>query len=224
MFHNIFSKIIRKKSKEKIKPKIIADIHEKNSLILAELIEKEKNKEIEVIIHALKIGDYLIGNTIIERKTIPDLISSMINKRLAEQLNQMKIYDKQLLIIEGNSEDFDDFNNPDAIKGFILSIINNYQTPIIFTRNAKDTANYLIILSKQQLKSKKEISLHSRIPKTLKEQKRYILEAFPGIGPITAKKLIKNFNNLNEIFNASEEKLEKILKKRARNFKKVLEN
>ncbi|MDP3027771.1 MAG: ERCC4 domain-containing protein, partial [Nanoarchaeota archaeon] len=128
-FYNIFSRISKKSRKNKIikeKPRIIADIHEKDSLILAELTEKQNNKEIELIIQSLKIGDYLIGNIIIERKTISDFISSMINKRLIEQLKQMQEYKQQLLIIEGDLEEFEDFNNPNALRGFILSIITNY--------------------------------------------------------------------------------------------------
>ena len=39
---------------------------------------------------------------------------------------------------------------------------------------------------------KGELSLHSKIPKTLIEQKKYILEAFPEIGPVKAKKLLKS--------------------------------
>jgi len=218
MFHNIFSRKNNKELKEKIKPKIIADIHEKDSLILAELAEK--NKEIELVIQPLKIGDYLIGNTVIERKTVSDFISSMISRRIIEQLRQMKQYESQLLILEGDLND-SEFNR-NAIRGFILSIITNYQIPIIMTRDYKDTSQFLTILAKQQLKKPAEISLHSRIPKTLKEQKQYVLEAFPNIGPKTAKKLLKEFKTLEEIFNASEEDLEKILKNKAKNFKNIL--
>ncbi len=212
----------------KEKPKIIADIHEKDSLILAELTEKQNNKEIELIIQPLKIGDYLIGNTIIERKTISDFISSMLSKRLIEQLKQMKQYKNQLLIIEGIDEqelyNKDTKLNPNAIRGFILSIINNYQIPIIFTQDYKDTSQYLITLAKQQLKQKIEISLHSRIPQTLKEQKQYVLESFPNIGPITAKKLLEEFKTLSNVFNASEDELNKILRKKSVEFKKILED
>lgn len=230
MFHNIFKRARKEESsKEKIKPKIIADIHEKNSLILAELTEKEKSKEIELIIQPLKIGDYLIGNTIIERKTVSDLISSMVSKRIIEQLKQMKQYENQLLILEGELFKEDTSKKPygvldNAIRGFILSIINNYQIPIIFTKDYKDTSEYLIVLAKQQLKPKTEISLHSRIPKTIPEQKQYILEAFPNIGPITAKKLLKQFKTLSNTINASEEELEEILKRKTESFKKLLEN
>jgi len=224
MFHNIFKKTRKEENSKdkKIKSKIIIDIHEKNSLILSELVS---NKEIETEIKPLKIGDYLIGNTIIERKTISDFISSMISRRLIEQLKQMQQYPNKLLILEGNFEEA--YNeksrlNPNSIRGFILSTLMNFQIPIIFTKDYRETANYIIILAKQQLKKSVEISLHSRIPKTIKEQKQYILEAFPNIGPVTAKKLLKEFKTIQNIINAKEEDLEKILKKRTKDFKKIL--
>ena len=63
MFHNIFEKL--KNKSKKILPEIIADIHEKNSLILSELAN---SREIGLEIKHLEIGDYLIGEIIIERK------------------------------------------------------------------------------------------------------------------------------------------------------------
>ena len=220
-FLNPFKKSKRKNNKTKTKPLIIADIHEKKSLVISELIN---NKEIKTEIKSLKIGDYLIGKTIIERKTTSDFISSMINKRLIQQLKQMQKYKSQLLIIEGNTEDFEDFKTPNAIRGFILSIITNYQIPIVFTNNSEDTANYLITLAKQQLKKPTELSFHSRIPKTIKQQKQYIIEAFPGIGPVTAKKLLKEFKTISASLNASLEDLEKILKSKAKQFRKLLDS
>ena len=145
----------------------------------------------------------------------------MISKRIIEQLKQMKQYKQQLLILEGDLND-SDFNQ-NAIRGFILSIINNYQIPIIFSKDYKETSNYLVLLAKQQLKPKTEISLHSRIPKTIQEQKQYILEAFPNIGPITAKKLLKEFKTINKVINASDKELKEILKSKTESFKKLLQ-
>lgn len=223
MFHNIFEKLkIRKRKKQKPRPRIIADMHEKNSLVLSEL---KSNKDIDLEIKSIKIGDYLIGATIIERKTTSDFIGSMINKRLTEQLRQMSSYKKRLLIIEGKTKELfkNDTNmNPNAVRGFILSIISNYETPIIFTKNHKETSKYLVLIAKQQLKPKTEMSLHSRIPKTIKEQKQYILEAFPNIGPKKAKKLLEKFKNLEKTFNASEEELRDVLKNKSREFKRII--
>jgi len=120
MFYNIFEKLKIKRN-NKQKPKIIIDIHEKNSLILSEL---KSNNELDIIIHSLKIGDYLIASTIIERKTINDFVSSMLNKRLIQQLKNMQKYKNRILIIEGNPEslyqDRETKINPNSIRGFIL--------------------------------------------------------------------------------------------------------
>jgi Fanconi anemia group M protein len=146
----------------------------------------------------------------------------MISKRLTQQLKQLKRYKKQVLIIEGDRNKIDEFSNSKAIRGFILSIIFNYSVPIIFTKDIKETSQYLITLAKQQAKKPTEISLHSRIPKTLEEQKIYILESFPGLGPQTSKKLLKNFKTLNQIFNCSEEEIKNILKSKTIQFKRIL--
>lgn len=221
MFLNPFAKKIRRKKKPEVKSKVIADIHEKNSLVIAEL----SNKEVELEIKPLKIGDYLIGNTVIERKTASDFISSMLNKRLLEQLGQMQRYENRLLIIEGQIEISKNSKlNPNAVRGFILSIINHHKIPVIFTQDYEDTAYYLITLAKQQLKKKIKSTLHSRIPSSLKEQKQYILEAFPNIGPVKAEKLLEKFKTLKQVFNSSEEELREVLKNQSKNFKEVLEN
>ena len=70
-FINPFSKQKKKSRNLKIIPTIIADIHEKNSLVISEL---KSSKQINLDIKHLKIGDYLIGKTIIERKTTSDFI------------------------------------------------------------------------------------------------------------------------------------------------------
>lgn len=221
MLHNIFKKLT-KKTTIKI-PLIVADVHEKNSLVLSEL---HKSTQARLQIRSLKIADYLIGNIAIERKTISDLISSMINKRLIQQLNQMQKYQKSLLIIEGDINDTLNENNniSKAVRGLILSISTNFSTSIIFSQDYEDTAKYLITLAKQQLKPNTPISLHSRIPKTTKEQKQYILESFPNIGPKKASLLLKKFKTVKNTINADEIELTEILKSKAKYFKDLLES
>ena len=223
MFYNIFKIRIRKDKviDEIKKPEIVIDIHEKNSMIIAEL---SKSKELKIRINHLKIGDYLIGNIIIERKTVRDFISSMLNKRLMIQLNQMKKYDRRLIIIEGRKSDYElqNKNLAKSVKGYMVSIMTNQQIPIIKTKNYKETAKYLRIIAKQQQKKKQEVTLHSRIPQTIREQKRYILESFPKIGPKKSELLLKKFNSLKEIFDADEGELKEILKGQTKDFKDIL--
>jgi Fanconi anemia group M protein len=224
MLYNIFKKSREKEGKSNTvkKPTIIADIHEKNSLVLANL--HQLGAEINLL--QLKVGDYLIGDTIIERKTFSDFISSMLNKRLIEQLRNMQQYSLRLLILEGKNQIINEESklNPNAIKGMILSISLDFNIPIIQTKNEEETALYLYLLAKKQLKPNQELSFHNRIPRTKKEQKQYILEAFPGIGPKTSKKLLKELKTIKNIINSDLEKLKSIMGKKADSFSSLLED
>ena len=219
--YNIFS---RKKAKNRAKPKVIIDFQEKNSLVISELA----SLGIETEIKQLKVADYLTGGVAIERKTISDFVSSMINKRLLKQLEELSQYKNRLLIIEGTEEQelYGDSRSwtgmhPNAIRGFLLSITLKYKTPVIFTKNYEDTARFISLLSR---KKETEMSLNVS-KKSLNKQERmqFILEGFPGIGPKNAKKLLSHFKTLQNIFNAGKEELEAVIGKKAEIFRLVAE-
>ncbi len=228
---NIFSK--RKlKIKKEFSQKIIIDYREKNSLVISEL----SKLGFEIEIKELKVADYIIGDVAIERKTVLDFISSMKNKRLANQLEGLQQYKNKLLIIEGIDEQelyadssFEGVSigedrigmNPNAIRGFLLSILLKHKIPIIFTKNYEDTAKFILVLSKRK---SKEMSLNvTRKSFDKKEQMQFIIEGFPGIGPKTAKKLLKEFKTMKNIINASQEKLQESIGKKSEIFKMVQE-
>lgn len=213
-FLDIFaSKIKRSSIKEKPKPKIIVDIHEKNSLVIAELIELG----CEVEFKKLEVGDYIADGFIIERKTAKDFLSSMISKRLQNQLLSMKSHEKSVLIIEDFEQRFETNINTNAIRGFLMSVLFNIKIPIIFTEDSQDTAHYLYLLAKRQPKDHISIRAKRRGMKK-KELLQFILEGFPGIGPATAKKLLKKFGTIRNIINANKEELEGILGKKTQDF------
>src|SRR3989344_7261733 len=93
---DIFSKR-KTPQKEFEKPKIIVDNREKNSLVISELIKLG----CEVELKQLKVADYIVKDVAIERKTVSDFISSMINHRLQNQIEELQQYKNKLLIIEG---------------------------------------------------------------------------------------------------------------------------
>ena len=207
---NIFSKSKISKESPCPNPKtpIIVDTREKQSLITANLVERKANIKLE----KLDIGDYLIEDTIIERKTFSDFIGSMLNKRLLEQLSNIKKYPKHFLIIEGFYYNYNDFNvHKNAIKGMLLSIVTDFKIPIIYTKNEEDTANFLILVAKRYEKPKLQNPIRqTKTFKTPEEQKQFILEGFPGIGPVATKTLLKKYKTLNNIFNATEKELRKM--------------
>jgi ERCC4-type nuclease len=212
-FHDIFS-LGKEKNKNKTPPtsKILVDNHEKNSLVPSELAKQNIPYEFQ----HLNIGDYIVNDIVIERKTLPDLKSSIINKRIFEQLKNIRQYPRCFLLIETNEEEIDRVS-----KGFILSAAINYQIPVIFSKNEEDTASYLALLAKK--KEKTEISLRQKLPLSEKEQKQFILEGFPGIGQATAKELTQKFKSIKNIINAPKEELEEILGKKTDAFMKILD-
>jgi len=206
--------------------KIKADYREKNSLVISEVI----SLGIEVDLMELKVADYIVNDVAIERKTVFDFISSMKNRRLVKQLEELQQYKNRLLIIEGIDEQdlySDDFSkekigmHPNSVRGFLLSILLKYNVPIIFTKNYQDTARFISVLSKRE---PKEASLNVA-KKTLgkKERMQFIIESFPGIGPKTAKKLLKKFKTVKNIINATPEKLQEVIGKKASPFRIVNE-
>ncbi len=207
------------------KPKIIIDYREKNSLVISEL----KRLGFELDIKELKVADYLVKGVAIERKTVSDFVSSMINKRLLSQLEELQQYENKLLIIEGIDEQELYANNeeingvhPNAIRGFLLSILLKYKVPILFTKDSEDTAKFISILAKKEAK---DMSLNvTKKSLDKKERLQFIIEGFPGIGPKTAKKLLEKFKSIKNIANASEEELQEVLGKKAEIVKKIIED
>ncbi len=211
--NNIFSKTKPQKEPECPNPKtpIIVDTREKQSLITANLIEKKANIKHE----QLEIGDYLIQDTIIERKTFSDFVSSILDKRIFSQLKEIKKYPNHILILEGFYYNYEDFKiHKNAIQGMLLSVAIDYKVPIIYTEDEEDTANFLILTAKRYERPRPDIGLRpSKTFRTEEEQKQFILEGFPGIGPAAAINLLDKFPTLQNIFNSTEKELQTILDK-----------
>jgi len=226
--YNIFPKETKflKDGRVKIpKQKITIDYREKNSLVVSELVSLGFEFEFK----ELKVADYIIRDVAIERKTVSDFITSMKNRRLSKQLEELQQYENRLLIVEGIDEqelytDSEDWigMHPNAIRGFLLSILLKHKVPIIFTKNYEDTAKFIAVLAKR--KNNNEMPLNVK-KKTLskKEQLQFIIEGFPGIGPKTAKKLLSKFKTIKNIINASEEELREVCGKKTEVLKNLFE-
>ena len=133
----------------------------------------------------------------------------------------MKQHQSTLLLIEQDENHSPSAIHENAIRGFLLATTLDFQIPLIFTQDSSETAQYLSVLAKRD--PNKEISIRfSKILKTKEEQIQFILEGFPNIGPKKAKLLLEKFKSLKNIFKASEKDLEKVLGKKAKEFKNLL--
>lgn len=188
-----------------------------------------KELDCEVEVKRLEIGDFVCSeNTVIERKTRRDFESSIIDKRLFLQLQNLKEnYKNVIIIVEGESSG--DIISKEALMGAYASLITDFQVGLFFTRNINSTAELIYAVGKhEQLAKKIPFSIHSK-KKTynLSQTQRSIIESFPMVGPKLAKKLLEEFGSLEQVINTKEEdllKVEKIGDKKAKVFRKTIES
>ena len=222
--YDIFSKEKIIKNNQKPNTKIIIDYREKNSLVASELI----NLGFEIEFKELKVADYIVKEVAIERKTVSDFISSMVNKRLLNQIQELKQYENKLLLIEGIDENelYNEENgngiNANSVRGFLLSITLKHKIPIIFSKDYKDTAKFINLIARKKTQEMPIRATKKALNK--KEQMQFILEGFPGIGPKNAKKLLKEFKTIQNIINAPEKELNKTIGKKAKIFALIKED
>jgi len=223
--HDIFTPARKKIIRESTQPKekIIVDYREKQCFVPAQLIKLG----FEIEFKELKVADYIVKEIAIERKTVSDFLSSMINKRLINQLEELQQYKKKLLIIEGleekelYSDDETKGINPNAIRGFILSILLKHNIPIIYTKDANDTAKFISVLAKK--KETENSIVAKKKARNQKEQIQFIIEGFPSIGPKMAKKILEEFKSIKNFSNATDKQLKNILGKKAESIKQIID-
>ena len=204
------NKIDTKEVSDKAEVVIYVDYREKNSNIMREL---DKIK-CEVKVRTMGVGDYQItDDIIIERKTIDDFSKSITDKRLYQQAKELSNNcQKPLMIIEGENI-YHTFLHPNAIRGALATIALDFKIPIIQTQNETDTAFMLkrIALREKDKDNKKPVSIRTQTkPVTLPEQQLFITESLPGIGPVSAKNLLRHFKNVKNIVNASKNELKDV--------------
>ncbi len=190
-----------------VKAKIVID--DRESASFKEILE---SLGADAEIKRLDIGDFVCSQeTVIERKSRRDFESSIIDKRLFLQLNNLKEnYKNVIIIIEGETSEA--IISREALMGAYASLITDFQVGVFFTRNQESTSELVYSIAKhEQLARKIPFSIVSkRKTYNLSQTQRSIVESFPMVGPKLAKSLLEEFQSLEAFVNASEEELLKV--------------
>jgi ERCC4-related helicase len=203
-----FSSLAPKTEPQQIK--LIVDSRELPTAVARELAR------LDVVIsgESLEIGDYVASEDVaVERKESNDFIQSLIDGRLFAQLSALRsTYRRPVLIIEGEQIIGLRGVNPASIYGALASIAIRIQVPIIWTRNAEETANVLYrIAHLEQVSSQKPLRTRSGDTKgSDAETLEYILSGFPGIDTVTSRALLTEFGTLDRIFSEETKSLQKV--------------
>lgn len=165
-------------------------------------------------VQCLSVADFLLtdleGNVqlAIERKTISDLASSLVDGRFFEQRQRIKeaYADRVAYLIEG------DYDHSDTkLSGAITGLAFRHAIPVVRTKNAQDTVNFLLNASssaeKGRLKeSGSEAAAPCHAPKkkvdTPADLAVAMLQAIPGVSSKIASGLINEYLSMAGLIRA----------------------
>lgn len=119
------------------------------------LNEELLNLGVECVVQRLKVGDYVSDKVCIERKTMDDFASSILDKRIETQVENMKgEKDKELFVlISGRISDRTTNIDENCILGKMVSLVVKHGINVICVDNNRQLA-YTIknILEKIEMK------------------------------------------------------------------------
>jgi len=205
--------------------RIVVDEREKKSGIPGIL----KGIGINLEIKTLPIGDYIVApETVVERKTISDLVSSVFDGRLFDQCNRLKEHYKfPILLIEGNIDEIEELTeNSLVFYGAISSIAIDFKIPVIHTPNASHTSKLLVSMCSRKDASKGPFIKKIRKSNDIQKQQLSMLCSLPGVGEKTAVRMLEKFGTPLRVLSSSTTELSKVSglgEARAKNIKKMLE-
>lgn len=204
--------------------RIIADDRERKSGIPNLLKKTGINLEIKT----LQIGDYIVSNeTVVERKSIHDLVSSVFDGRLFDQCSRLKEnFERPILVVEGNTDELANIvENPLIFYGALIRVAFDFHISVMPTPDADQTARLLVAMAARKNRSSGPYLKKIRKRKDLEQQQLVILSSLPGIGEKLAVRILERFGTPSAALGASLPDLSKVPglgKSRAERIKKIL--
>ena len=187
---------------------VIADDRERQSGIPSILSDVP---EVDLIVERMPLGDYLWGNRLLfERKTLRDLILSIIDGRAFTQAARLASSEyESILILEGTSADIQGFNvKREAVQGALIHISVVLGIPVLRSQSSKETASLMLQVMRQVRRvADGTVQRHGASPKGKYRRQMLILQGLPGIGRKRAKQLIERFETVENVVNATYEEL-----------------
>ena len=189
--------------------RIVVDEREKKSGIPDLLRAVGINLEIKT----LPIGDYIVApETIVERKSVSDLISSIFDGRLFDQCNRLKQhFAHPVILMEGNVEEIEQIvENPLVFYGALSAVAIDFKIPIIPTPSATHTAKMLVSMCSRKEGLRGPFLKKIKKSDDIQRQQLSVLCSLPGIGEKLATRMLEKFGSPSKTLNASFADLAKV--------------
>ncbi len=172
-------------------------------------VVKHLSQNFKIIAKQLSVGDYIVSDRIaVERKNTNDFLESIKDGRLFQQIKNLRDeYEKPILVIEGESLFTRNFRE-EAIYGAMASILSDFNVPVIFTRNPKETAKLISSLVKRENTQKRPVRLVTAKKSTsVGERQRMIIETLPNVSSRLSQRLLEHFGSVKNVIDAEVEDL-----------------
>jgi ERCC4-type nuclease len=191
---------------------IITDYREKRT----KTCEWLRTFDAKIIEKKLDVADYIVSDRVgIERKTVNDLLQSVLNQRLFRQLEDLSAsFARPLLILEGDQRMLFLARNihPNTIHGVLSSITLDYGIPIIWTHSPKVTAAQIFWTACRE-QGKEKRGLQTRVCKKTKntaDLQQFLIAGLPNVNSVLSERLLREFKTVKRVFSLDEAELKKV--------------
>lgn len=184
---------------------ITVDVRERRSGVPSLLADL--GAEVETV--TLAVGDYAVGDRVVERKTVADLHGSLTDRRLWAQVGALRRDPRRgYLMVEG--EDVDNGPVPArALRGALLKVLDN-GIRVLRTTSPEDSALWFHVLAGQEQRRLGRRTAAQVGLRPIVTSPAGLLAAIPGIGVDRARGLITKFGSIANLAAASEQELQSI--------------
>ncbi|PBO84176.1 MAG: heavy metal resistance protein CzcA [Thaumarchaeota archaeon] len=188
-----------------------------------------KSVGLNVEMKTLPIGDYIVApETVIERKSIRDLLASVFDGRLFDQCSRLKEnFEHPIILMEGNVDEIEEItDNPLIFYGALSTVVIDFKIPVIPTPSAAHTAKLLVSMCSRKDIPKGPFLKKIKKSSDLEKQQLTTLCSLPGVGEKFAVRMLEKFGTPLRVFTATTSELSKVEglgEARAKKIKKVLE-
>lgn len=189
--------------------RIIVDERERKSGI-PELL---KSVGLNLEMKTLPIGDYIVGpETIVERKSIRDLMASVFDGRLFDQCSRLKEhFENPIVLMEGNVDEIEEIaENPLIFYGAISTVVLDFKIPVIPTPSAVHTAKLLVSMCSRKESHKGPYLKKIKKSSDIERQQLSVLCSLPGIGDKFAVRMLEKFGTPLKVLTATTADLAKV--------------
>jgi len=192
---------------------IIVDDRESRSGNITSL----KRRRCKVKVDRLEVGDYIVGDVVVERKDGADFISSIRDKRIWNQASNLAQAEHPIIaVIDANIWKTIYFTRSNWIHksyyGALAKLTTSFGITVLMFPTDDDFLRYLKTLDKQQDKESSGVRpapLQRKATKFCVRQENNLC-TINGVSVKTAKLILNHFGSVKKVANASVKQLKKI--------------